>query len=50
MFECKSYEVGMRVSGGMDTKVSQEVIIRGIEKVFGIDIQRPRYAEGMSGD
>jgi hypothetical protein len=44
-WECK-----YRVVCGMDTEVSQEVIVRGIEKVFGIDIQRPRYAEGMSGD
>ena len=31
----------MQVSCGMDTKVSQEVIVRRIEKVFGINIQRP---------
>jgi hypothetical protein len=40
----------MQVSRGMDTEVSQEVIVRGIEKVFGINVQRPRHAEGMSGD
>ena len=48
--ECKSYEVGMHVSRGMDTKVSQEIIVRGIEKVIGINVQRPRYAEGMPSD
>jgi hypothetical protein len=48
--EFKSYEVEMQVSRGMDTKVSQEVIICGVEKVFGINVQRPRHAEGMSGD
>jgi hypothetical protein len=50
MFECKSYEVGMDVSRGMDTEVSQEIIVRGIEKVIGINVQRPRYAEGMPSD
>ena len=50
MTPSKSYEVGMQVSCGMDTEVSQEVIVRGIEEVFGINIQRPGYTEGMSGD
>jgi hypothetical protein len=48
--EFKSYEVGMQVSCGMDTKVSQEVIVCGIEEVFGINIQRPGYTERMSGN
>ena len=48
--ELKPYEMGMQVSCGVDTKVSEEDIVRGIAKVFGFNVQGPRNAEGVSGD
>jgi len=35
----------MHVSRGMDTTVSQEIIVRGIERVCGINVQRPRISK-----
>ena len=48
--ELKPYKVGMQVSCSMDTEVSEEDIVFGIAKVFGFNVQRPRHAEGASGD
>jgi hypothetical protein len=48
--EFKPYKVGMQVSCGMDTEVPEENIVCGIAEVFGFNVQRPLYAEGMPGD
>jgi hypothetical protein len=48
--EFKPYQVGMQVSCGMDTEVSEEDIVCGIAKVFGFNVQGPRHTEGVPGD
>ena len=42
--------MGMQVSCGMDTEVSEEDIVCGIAKVFGFNVQGPRHIEGVPGD
>lgn len=39
------YEMGMQVSRGMDTEVSEEAVVCGETDVFGGNVQGPRSAE-----
>jgi len=48
--ELKPYEMGMQVSRGMDTEVSEENFVCGVTKIFGFNVQRSRYSEGVPGD
>jgi hypothetical protein len=34
----------------MDTEVSEENFVRGVTKIFGFNVQRSRYAEGVPSD
>jgi hypothetical protein len=36
--ELKPYKVGMQVSCGMDTEVSEEDIVRGVVELFGFNV------------
>ncbi len=42
--------MGMQVSRGVDTEVSEEELVRGVTEVFGINIPRARHAKRESGD
>ena len=42
--------MGMQVSRGVDTEVSEEDIVFRVAKVFGFNIQRLRHTEGVPGD
>jgi len=48
--EFKPYKVGMQVSCGVDTEVSEEELVWGVAKVSGINIPRTRHAKRESGD
>ena len=48
--EFKPYKVGMQVSRGMDTEVSEEDIVCGIAEAFGFNVQVPCYAKRVPGD
>ena len=44
------YEMGMQVSRGMDTEVSEEDIVCGATEVFGVNVQGPRNAGRVPSD